>query len=159
MSEVSVTTQEEKPSELDCLLVPLKDRNLIMPNVTVAEVIPFSHLLTTNASTEWVLGRLDWRGTLVPAICYEILNGQPSPAPNPDARFIIVNNGSQGSPIPFYAILVQGIPRLMHLQETDLQQVDAMGMGGFDQVAVNMDGVTAMIPNLELLEQYVTSTV
>lgn len=159
MSEISVSSQEEKISELDCLLVPLKDRNLIMPNVTVAEVIPFSHLLTTNASTEWVLGRLDWRGILVPAICYEILNGQPAPAPNPDARFIIVNNASENSQQPFYAILVQGIPRLMHLQETDLQEVDAMGMGGFDQVAVNIEGVTAMIPNLELLEQYVTSTV
>jgi hypothetical protein len=32
-------------------------------------------------------------------------------------------------------------------------------MGPLDKVAVNMDGVTAMIPNLELLEQYVTSTV
>lgn len=158
MSELPVTTKEEKASELDCLLVPLKDRNLIVPNVSVAEVIPFSHLLTTNASTDWVLGRLDWRGTLVPAICYEILNGQPSPAPNPDARFIIVNNASQNPQQPFYAILVQGIPKLMHLQETDLQQVDAMGMGSFDQVAVNIDGVTAMIPNLELLEEYVTST-
>lgn len=159
MSEISVSNQEEKTSELDCLLVPLKDRNLIMPNVTVAEVIPFSHLLTTNASTEWVLGRLDWRGILVPAICYEILNGQPAPAPNPDARFIIVNNASESRQQPFYAILVQGIPRLMHLQETDLQEVEAMGMGSFDQVAVNIEGVTAMIPNLELLEQYVTSTV
>ena len=92
------------------------------------------------------------------AICYEILNGQPAPAPNPDARFIIVNNASQTPQQPFYAILVQGIPKLMHLLETDLQQVDAMGMGDFDLVAVNIDGVTAMIPNLELLEEYVTST-
>lgn len=158
MSETAVIKQEEKPSELDCLLVPLKDRNLIMPNVTVAEVIPFSHLLTTNASTDWMLGRLDWRGTLVPAICYEILNGQPAPAPNPDARFIIVNNAGDEGKISFYAILVQGIPRLMHLKESDLQQVDAMGMGPLDKVAVNMEGVTAMIPDLETIESHVQVT-
>lgn len=156
MSELPVTAKEEKASVLDCLLVPLKDRNLIMPNVSVAEVIPFSHLLTTNASTDWMLGRLDWRGTLVPAICYEILNGQPAPAPNPDARFIIVNNAGGSGEISFYAILVQGIPRLMHLNESDLQQVDAMGMGSFDQVAVTIEGVTAMIPNLIGIEDIVS---
>jgi hypothetical protein len=54
--------------------------------------------------------------------------------------------------------LVQGIPRLMHLQETDLQQVDAMGMGPLDKVAVNMEGVTAMIPDLETIECHVQVT-
>ena len=55
MSENQITSADNKPEQVDCLLVPLKDRNLILPNVTVAEVIPFSHLLTTNASTDWIL--------------------------------------------------------------------------------------------------------
>jgi len=152
MSETQIISADNKQDQVDCLLVPLKDRNLIVPNVSVAEVIPFSHLLTTNASTDWILGRLDWRGTLVPALCYELINGQQAPAPNPDARFIIVNGVDENPQMPFYAILVQGIPRLLHITEDDLQEVEAMGMGRFDQVSVNIAGTTAMIPNLSELE-------
>jgi len=158
MSETQIISADNKQDQVDCLLVPLKDRNLIVPNVSVAEVIPFSHLLTTNASTDWILGRLDWRGTLVPALCYELLNGQPAPAPNPDARFIIVNGMNENPQMPFYAILVQGIPRLMHIGENDLQEVEAMGMGRFDKIAVSIEGVTAMIPDLDSIELQVQGT-
>lgn len=150
MSDTQITATVSEQDQIDCLLVPLKDRHLLMPNVTVAEVVPFSHLLTTNTSTDWLLGRLDWRGTLVPAVCYELLNGLAAPAPNPDARFIIVN-ADRGA-LPFFAILVQGIPRLMHVTEADLQEVNAMGMGELDQVAVTLDGVTAMVPDLMSIE-------
>ena len=75
-------TKTETPNQVDCLLIPLKDKNLLLPNVTVAEIIPFSHLLTTASSVDWMLGRLDWRGTPVPVVCYEMLNQQAAPAPN-----------------------------------------------------------------------------
>ncbi|PCI50362.1 MAG: chemotaxis protein CheW [Thalassobium sp.] len=148
-----VTTTVEKNIQVDCLLVPLKDKHLLLPNVSVAEVIPFSHLLTTNSSADWMLGRIDWRGTLVPAICYEMLNNHSAPAPNPNARFIIVNGVGANADMPFYAILVQGIPKLMHVHKDEIQQVDAMNMGIFDGMAVTVDGDNAMIPDLERVEK------
>jgi len=57
-----------------------------------------------------MLGRIDWRGTLVPAICYEMLNNHSAPAPNPNARCIIVNAVGANADKPFYAILVQCYP-------------------------------------------------
>ncbi|MEK9713635.1 MAG: hypothetical protein VW258_13810, partial [Thalassolituus sp.] len=60
--------------------------------------------------------------------------------------------------MPFFAILVQGIPRLMHITEDDLQEVDAMGMGRFDKIAVSVEGVTAMIPDLDSVELQVQGT-
>lgn len=159
MNQTVTTTSDNTHEQIDCLMIPLKERSLVVPNVTVAEVIPFSHLLTTNASTDWILGRLDWRGTLVPALCFELLNGNPAPAPNPDARFIIVNGITEHPQMPFYAILVQGIPKLMHLSENDLQQVEAVGMGEFDRMAVSIHGITAMIPDLERVENVVMTVV
>jgi chemosensory pili system protein ChpC len=43
----------------------------------------------------------------------------------------------------------------MHVGENDLQEVEAMGMGQFDKVAVTFEGVTAMIPDLERVENEV----
>lgn len=158
MSENQIISADDNVDQIDCLLVPLNDRNLIIPNVTVAEVVPFSHLLTTNSNRDWIIGRLDWRGALVPAICYELMSGHVAPPPNPDARFIIVNGLDGSAQMPFYAILVQGIPKLMHIKDEGLQKIDAVGMGEFDQLAVSVDGITAMIPNLERIEGVVQST-
>ncbi|MAK91410.1 MAG: chemotaxis protein CheW [Oceanospirillaceae bacterium] len=150
-------TKTETPNQVDCLLIPLKDKNLLLPNVTVAEIIPFSHLLTTASSVDWMLGRLDWRGTPVPVVCYEMLNQQAAPAPNPNARFAVVNGVGNHAAMPFFAILVQGIPRLVHINEKDIQEVEAMNMGAFDMQAVSIDEGQAMIPDLDRLEQSVLS--
>merc|ERR1712000_670519 len=102
-------------------------KNLLLPNVTVAEIIPFSHLLTTASSVDWMLGRLDWRGTPVPVVCYEMLNQQAAPAPNPNARFAVVNGVGNHAAMPFFAILVQGIPRLVHINEKDVSMEVSSG--------------------------------
>ena len=73
-------------------------------------------------------------------------------APNPDARFAVVNGVGNHPDMPFFAILVQGIPRLVHLTEKDIQEVEAMKMGEFDMKAVSIDEGQAMIPDLDLLE-------
>lgn len=146
-------TKTNAPDQVDCLLIPLKDRNLLLPNVTVAEIIPFSHLLTTASSVDWILGRIDWRGTPVPVICYEMLNNQTAPAPNPDARFAVINGVGAHAEMPFYAMLIQGIPRLVHINADEIQEVEAMNQGAYDQQVVSMDGENAMIPDLDRLEQ------
>jgi chemosensory pili system protein ChpC len=146
-------TKTNAPNQVDCLLIPLKDKNLILPNVAVAEIVPFSHLLTTASNVDWMLGRIDWRGVPIPVVCYEMLSNQGAPAPNPDARFAIINGVGDHAEMPFYAMLVQGIPRLMHVHEDDIQTVEAMNMGPYDQSAVTIEREPAIIPNLDLVEQ------
>lgn len=137
---------------IDCLLIPLRDRQLLLPNSAVAEVVPFSHLLMSDMDVNWVLGKLDWRGSLVPAICYELLSEQSPPEPNPDARFIIMNTTGTDNELTFYAVLVQGIPRLLHIQQDDLQEVESVMTGQYDKMAVSMPGLNAVIPDLDAIE-------
>lgn len=146
-------SKTDTPNQVDCLLVPLKDKNLILPNVAVAEIVPFSHLLTTNSSVDWILGRIDWRGVPIPVMCYEMLCRQGAPAPNPNARFAVINGVGDNTQMPFYAMLVQGIPKLLHVQEDDIQAVEAMNMGSFDQTAVTIEREPAIIPDLDRVEE------
>jgi chemosensory pili system protein ChpC len=150
---MSQLPKTEGPAHLNCLMLPLKDRNMLLPNVTVAEIVPFSHLLTTNSNVDWVLGRVDWRGVTVPVVCYEMLNKQGAPAPNPNARFAIINGVGAHSRMPFYALLIQGIPKLVHVAEKDLQEVDAMNTGEYDARVVTLDQTPVVIPNLDHIEQ------
>ena len=64
----------------------------------------------------------------------------------------MVNGVGNHSAMPFYAVLVQGIPRLVHIQEKDIQEVEAMNMGPYDVSAVTFDNETAMIPDLDNVE-------
>lgn len=153
MNQSLTKTLPAAPDQVDCLLIPLKDKQLLLPNVSVAEIIPFSHLLTTASSVDWILGRIDWRGVTVPVVCYEMLNRQTAPAPNPNARFAVINGVGANKKMPFYALLIQGIPKLVHIHEKDIQDVDAMNMGGYDARAVTLGQDPAMIPDLDKVEE------
>ncbi|MFK4751676.1 chemotaxis protein CheW [Oceanobacter antarcticus] len=145
----------EQPGQVECLMMQLHDRQLLLPNVTVAEIIPFSQLMTTNSSVNWVIGSIQWRGVGVPVICYELLNGTAAPRPSPSARFAVINGVGRHTGMPFFGMLVQGIPKLNKVLESDIQQVDAvMGMGAMDQMAVSVDGESAFIPDLEQIEAH-----
>lgn len=157
MNQLSTDTnndhQEDNQDEISCLLLPLKEKQLLLPNVSVAEIVPFSHLLTTASSAKWVLGQVEWRGVSVPVACYELINNQPAPAPNTEARFAIVNGISGNAKLPFYAILIQGIPRLVRVNKEDLKPVEAMHIAEYDACAVNIEqSGSAMIPDLDKLE-------
>ena len=150
----------EQTGQIDCLMMPLRDRNLILPNVTVAEIIPFSQLLTTNSSIDWILGRIHWRGVAVPIICYEILNNKTAPSPNPNARFAIINGVGNHAEMPFFGLLVQGIPRLKKVYAQDIQVVEAVGPGPLDVMAVSVDGEeSAFIPNMDEIESQLITVV
>ena len=153
MKELSTNNNTATEDSISCLLLPLKDKQLLLPNVSVAEVVPFSHLLTTASSVDWILGQVSWRGVSVPVVCYEMLNNQPTPAPNTEARFAIINGISGDPALPFYTILVQGIPRLTKVNKAELQEVEAMHIAEYDACAVNIEqSGSAMIPDLDKIE-------
>lgn len=149
-----VKSDDNTIDEVSCMLLPLKDKQLLVPNVSVAEIVPFSHLLTTASSKNWMLGRIQWRGITLPVVCYEMLNQQTAPAPNPNARFAIINGVGGHHGLPFYALLIQGIPRQQRIQESDLQTVEAMHKGAYDAQAVTIgQDESAMIPDLDSIEE------
>ncbi len=153
MNLPSTNTDSELIDGISCLLLPLKEKQLLLPNVSVAEIVSFSNLLTTASSAKWILGQVAWRGVSVPVVCYEILNKQSAPAPNTDARFAIINGTAGHAKLPFYAILIQGIPRLVRVTKEDLQQVEAMSNAEYDACAINIEQTgAAMIPDLDKLE-------
>lgn len=159
MNLPSTNTENEQTDGISCLLLPLKDKQLLLPNVSVAEIVPFSHLLTTASSAKWILGQVSWRGVSVPVVCYELINNKPAPAPNTDARFAIINSTTGNPKLPFYAVLIQGIPRLVRVNKEDLQQVEAMHNAEYDACAVNIEQTgAAMIPDLDKLEAALVGT-
>ena len=145
-----VITQDDV-IEVSSLLIPLNDKQLVLPNVTVAEIIPYRAPTAINDPASWVLGQLEWRNVDIPVISYELLSGAATPRTE-GARLAVINGTSVNRELSFYAILIQGIPRLTHVKEDDIVVVEAMHSGPYDEVAVSVNGEQAMIPNLEAIE-------
>lgn len=138
-------------SEVASLLIPLHEKQLVLPNVTVAEIIPYRAPTAISDHAGWLLGQLEWRNIHIPVLSYEILNGGTNP-PLDGARLAVVNGTGLNANLSFYAILIQGIPKLTHVTEDDIVIVEAMHSGPYDQMAVSLFDEQAMIPNLEMIE-------
>jgi chemosensory pili system protein ChpC len=138
-------------SEVASLLIPLHNKQLILPNVTVAEIIPYRAPTVISDNAGWLLGQLEWRNVHIPVISYELMSGAGVP-PIEGARLAVINGTCGHNSLPFYAILIQGIPKLAHIKEDDIVSVEAMHSGPYDQMTVSLEGEQATIPCLEMIE-------
>lgn len=142
---------QDNVTEVASLLIPLHEKQLILPNVTVAEIIPYRTPTAVSDNNNWLLGQLEWRNVHIPILSYELLSGMSIPSLE-GARLAVINGTGNNPNLPFYGILIQGIPKLTHIQEDNIVAVDAMHSGPYDQMAVSVLGEQAMIPDLDMIE-------
>ncbi|MFF7706399.1 chemotaxis protein CheW [Pseudomonas sp. NPDC007930] len=139
----------ERRHTLTALLLPLTDRQLLLPNVAVAELIDYRPGIAEPAAPSWHLGNIAWRRRELPLICFEAACGT-APAQG-ERSHIIVLNGIGGGTLPFYAMLVQGIPRSVKV-DSQLSYVD-VPLDRFELAAVQVAGAVAKVPDLDGLER------
>ena len=147
---------QDGASEIAGLLIPLHEKQLLLPNVTVAEIIPYRAPTVIGDHASWLLGQMEWRNIHIPVLSYEVLNGASIPSLE-GARLAVVNGTGANRTIPFYAILIQGIPKLTHVKEDDIVTVEAMHLGPYDKMSVSILGEHAMIPDLDMIENELLS--
>ncbi len=138
---------------LPCLLVPLSDRNLVLPTVTVAEMVPYKVPSRGSRGPDWYLGEIHWRNTLVPLLCYEVINGGSYPGVASRSRIAVLNATGLSEQLPFIGILTQGIPRLAQVENSYIRQNDDVTSAPYDFMQVAIAAEEATIPNVQALEQ------
>ena len=113
----------EQKIEIPTFFVPLQKSNVLVPNATVAEIIPYEPLQRVQDSPDWMLGYLGWRGVQVPVVSFEMLTverGSFSLVSVASARLVILKSLSDDPVSPFYAIVAQALPRLVRITEREL---------------------------------------
>lgn len=134
------------------LLVPMQQKNLLVPNVAIAEVVPRSTLSPLENAPPWFLGFLEWRGEPVPVISFEVANSQVHGQDSAQARIAVFNAVSNKSRRRFFAVLVQGIPRMIKLGDTDVREDSQASVAQAEKMAVITQLGKASIPDLDYLE-------
>ena len=140
---------------ISSLYLPVSDNNLLLPNVCVAEVIAYQEPTKLGSAPDYYLGTVKWRGINVPVISYEIANGVAPNKRAADARIAVINTtGQHGDTLPFFALICQGIPRLVKINEDVIKSVRKK-KGPADDALVRVDGEDAVIPKIDYLESLI----
>ena len=145
---------DSRDSQLTGLLLPLADRNLILPNVAVAELIDYQSAAFNLDSPLWYLGRVAWRDRQIPLLSFESACGQKIVI-GERARIVILNALGGRPELKFIALLVQGIPRSYKL-DSQLSYVD-VPLCSLEKAAVQVADQVAKVPDLLALEELLVS--
>lgn len=140
------------PYEISALLIPMRGRPWLLPNVMVAEIVPLSALTPCRANQQPLIGWLMWREQQVPVLSFEQLNNS-SAASNANASaaklMVLHSNVDQ---FPFFAVIAQGVPRLAKLGRDDVEQ-EPVGTNLAEAMQVLVNGELAVIPDLDMIDR------
>lgn len=145
----AVATQNSVTS-LTGLLMPLTDRTLLLPNVAVAELIPYRAPQVSEGLPCWFLGQIAWRDLRLPLLSFEAASdGQATVSSG--SRVAVINALGGRPAVKFIAVLVQGIPRSIKVG-AELVRAD-VALSPLELDAVQFGDTVLKIPDLLGLEQ------
>lgn len=147
----------DKLMELATLLIPIESKNLVLPNVSVAEIIDYRKISKEADSPDWYMGSLDWRTKTVPMVSFEVANGEAASSNEIHTKIVIVNGVTNSADLPFWGFVSAGSPRLMRLMDDEILKQNDEACGPAELMAVSINGEHAHIPNLDYVEGMIMS--
>jgi len=133
------------------LWVPLRNMNLLLPNVAVAEIGSYKTPVQQPGMPEWMLGTVKWRGGDIPVISLEALCGVSIPSNPVFSRLMVVNSVRPDSTVSHYAIVTAGLPGLIQFGADTAQAVHDPQQDGV-HCLVQIGNEQAVIPDLDYLQ-------
>ena len=141
------------PREIRCVLVPVGNQRLLLPNATIAEVVTQSKPEPVADAPEWLLGRIAWRGWRVPLVSFTQLAGTEEGDAELSVRVAVLKALGGNPKLPFIAVLTQGFPRLTTLNaELIIPTHDGSPLPAGVRAQVLVRDDVALIPDLEWIE-------
>lgn len=142
-------------TQIATLLIPVGGKQLVLPNVNIAEIIPYCAPVPVDDVPNWYLGCFEWRGTQVPLISFEAINDEPFANPVQNRRIAILNNVIGDPTLPFCGIITEGLPRLMRLLPEEIAEDTESTVGPAELARVLVNGERASIPNVAYLQNQI----
>ena len=146
-------------AEVRGLIAPTTQGSLLLPSAAVAEVVAYSgEVRVHKGEPAWFLGELDWRGQRPPLIDLGAV-GEDMAMPG-DARgrgrrpCVLISFSLNGNrALPYVGFLVADSPRLVRIRPGDLVPDKASEKHPLVLHAVELQGRSAWIPDLDEVER------
>lgn len=137
---------------IPCMLIPLQQHYLLLPNSTIAEVIPMPQVQTVDSKPSYFIGQCNWHSSQLPVIDLESLIENKA-SDTLDANKLCVLHGiNADAGINVYALPCYGVPQLIYMNELALKQAQNNNDSDFIHFQIQIGSKIAYIPNLDLVE-------
>ncbi len=151
---------------LPCLLLPLQEKNILLPSSAIAEIIPYEKPKTISDIPKWLVGILNWRGINIPLVLLEKIesplawnagSGEAMEDPTRKFHIAILNRvykiqSDKNNQYPFFSIVLKNVPKLYRVSNEGVKmitQYSAADSRFIMEVKVQND--YAFIPDLQSL--------
>ncbi|HDZ16432.1 MAG TPA: chemotaxis protein CheW [Methylophaga aminisulfidivorans] len=137
---------------IHCMLIPLQQHYLLLPNSTITEVIPRASIAhTTNSSKTW-LEHIDWQQITVPVVDLEKLLTESVDQIYRASKLCIIAGINNEANIEFYAFPCTGSPQLITLNATAFKLTHDTNDSAYLHCQIKIGNQIAFVPNLDELE-------
>jgi chemosensory pili system protein ChpC len=141
---------EIKAQFVHCMLIPLSQHYLLLPNSSISQVIPKAGIRNDSDRQSW-LDFMDWQQQRIPVVHLEqLLNDEP--AQDSSNKLCIINGINTEAEIASYAIPCSGSPQLITLNQAALRLTHDDNSSPYLHCQIKISNKVALIPNLDALE-------
>ena len=157
-TETQVASQVQAPKrtidDISSMLLPLEGYNLLVPGVVVAEIVTFVPPEEDHDEEvpPWMLGTIYWRNQRVPLISYEVLTHSGQPFMSSHCRIAVMNKTGLSHQLDFFAVLLQGTPRLLRLTSEHVTVNNEKIIEEGQKMHVHVIGEEAIVPDVQYIE-------
>jgi chemosensory pili system protein ChpC len=144
------------------VLIPLHERQILLPNAAVAEVMSYQQPeYAGDELPEWFLGHLAWRGVMIPVVSYEGLLGEAVVEPGYRGRILILNALGNHERLSHIGLAVHAIPSLVRVSADNVAPVtpEESEHQPLIKQHVELDLSPAVIPDLDEIEHQVLEVI
>lgn len=147
--------QKKEITDISSMLLPLENRNLLLPGVAVAEIVRFipPEMERDEETPPWFLGFIYWRNQRVPLVSFEGMLGETIPSMSTRCRIAVMNNTGLNQQMDFFAILLQETPRLLRLAPEDIAVNNEKIVDQGEKLHVLVSGEDAVVPDIGFIEK------
>lgn len=149
--------QETFSDDLYALMVPLAEERLLLPRVTVAEVVTWQQPEAVENAPAWHLGNLQWNGRPIPVISFEALLGHAAPPPGGRTRIAVIVAIGDRLTSGYFGIVTQGFPQLVRANADVVKADPSQTFADRDPIIcrVRMLNESPLIPDLHRVEEMI----
>ncbi len=147
-------------NEIRGILIPVaNEKKVLLPNAIIAEVVSYKDLKVSASAPDWYVGAVNWRGyENVPVICYESLSTNGVTTREKEGRVAVIKALGELEGLPYFALIVKGVPRLQVVTQGDLQ-VHELEEDTNNAIAsqVTIQDELSDIPNIRFIEHVINA--
>ncbi len=140
---------------LTILQCNIEGGQVILPDISVAEIVNYLSTEADDDAPTWYLGKLPWRSTQVPVISLEALNSDSFFSHSNDLKIIIVNGMSAQKKLPYWGFVVEEAPKMQRISPDSLVIDNEAELGEAELMRAELVGEPVIIPDLDKIEKQI----